>query len=84
MDILSSGDLLKKPSEIMGFSPFLFALAIGTIITVLIITPVSITNNMKPVQISVATLLGIFFSSLIAVPVRTFYTPSSESKSDSS
>ena len=84
MDILSSGDLLKEPSKIMGISPFLFALAVGAVITILIITPVSITNNMKPVQITVATLLGIFFSSLIAVPVRTFYTPSSESESDSS
>ncbi len=83
MDILSSGELLKEPSKIMGLSPFLFALAIGAVITILIITPVSITNNMKPTQISVATLLGIFFSALLAVPVRTFYTPSSVSESNS-
>ena len=83
MDILSSGKLLKEPSKIMGLSPFLFALGIGVVITILIITPVSISNNMKPTQITVATLLGIFFSALLAVPVRAFYTPSNVNESNS-
>ena len=68
----------------MGLSPFLFALTVGAVITILIITPVSISNNMKPTQITVATLLGIFFSALLAVPVRAFYTPSNVNESKSS
>ena len=40
----------------------------------IIITPVSITQNLTGAQIAVATVLGIAFSFLIATPVRTIFT----------
>lgn len=73
-DLLTSGNLIKEANTIMGVPPFLFSMLIGVVILSLIITPVSITQNLTGAQIAISTFLGLVFSFLISIPVRTLFT----------
>jgi hypothetical protein len=73
-DLLTSGNLIKEANTIMGVPPFLFSMLIGFVILSLIITPVSITQNLTAAQIAISTVLGFVFSFLISIPVRTILT----------
>lgn len=73
-DLLTSGNLIKEANTIMGVPPFLFSMLIGFVILSLIITPVSITQNLTGAQIAISTVLGLVFSFLISIPVRTIFT----------
>jgi hypothetical protein len=73
-NLLSDGDLIKEADNIMGVPPFWFSILICLVILFIIITPVSITQNLTGAQIAIATFLGIAFSFLIATPVRTIFT----------
>ena len=73
-NLLSSGDLIKEADTIMGVPPFVFSMLIGFVILTIIITPVSITQNLTGAQIAISTVLGLIFSFLISIPVRTILT----------
>lgn len=73
-DLLTSGNLIKEANTIMGVPPFLFSMLIGVVILSLIITPVSITQNLTGAQIAISIFLGLVFSFLISIPVRTLFT----------
>ena len=74
-DLLTSGNLIKEADNIMGrVPPFLFSMLIGLVILTIIITPVSITQNLTGAQIAISTVLGLVFSFLISIPVRTILT----------
>ena len=80
-DLLTSGNLIKEADNIMGrVPPFLFSMLIGFVILTIIITPVSITQNLTDAQIIISTVLGLVFSFLISIPVRTIFTKPAEQK----
>ena len=73
-NLLSSGNLIKEADNIMGAHPFLFSMFACLVTLIIVLTPVAITNNMSGAQVSIATALGIAFSILISIPVRTLFT----------
>lgn len=75
INLLTHGDLIKEPNITQLPHPFWFSISILSVILIGIIISVSITLNLTGAQITVATVLGLVLSILIATPVRTISLP---------
>ena len=72
--VSSDAGLIKTADTIMGAPPFWVSMIACLVTLIIVLTPVAITNNMSGAQVSIATVLGIAFSFLISIPVRTLFT----------
>ena len=73
-DLLSDGELIKEPNKFMGRSPFWFSMAIGVLLTLIFGLTTGLASNMTPSQVGISVALGLVFSFLISIPVRTMFT----------